>query len=378
MPHIVWLCEFPTLNGGEYSLLSTWPSIREAGFRVTALVPPAGPLVERLQQEGVETAPFSVRDERGQHRGSEVLRRELAARLSVLHADLLHANSLSMGRLSGPVARELALSSLTHLRDIVRLSRPAVDDLNQHRRLLAVSQATRDFHIAQGIRPELVEVLYNGVDLERFRPRPRSTDWRVALGIPPEAYCIASVGQIVMRKGQDVLAQAAVQVAREVPEAHFVIVGARYSEKPEARQFERDVHATFAAAGLASRVHWLGVRSDVPAILNECDLLVHAARQEPLGRVLLEAAASGLPVIATDVGGTREIFPGPAPLARIVAADDADALAVTILELARHPDVAQSMAERARAEMERRFDRRLAGEGLVRHYRQLLGDAPSA
>lgn len=372
MPHIVWLCEFPTLNGGEYSLLSTLPSIREAGFRVTALAPPDGPLAERLHDDGVEIVPFSVRDEQGQYRGSESLRRELAARLTALRAELLHANSLSMGRLSGPVAYELGLPSLAHLRDIVRLSRPAVGDLNQHRRLLAVSQATRDFHLAQGVRAELVEVLYNGVDLERFRPRPRSADWRDSLGIPPEAYCIASVGQIVMRKGHDVLAAAAVRVASELPQAHFVMVGARYSEKPEARQFERDVQATFAA-GLAKRVHWLGVRTDVPAILNECDLLVHTARQEPLGRVLLEAAASGLPVVATDVGGTREIFPGPA-LARIVAAGDADALAAAMVDLARHPDAARSLAERARAEIERRFDRRLAGAGLVRHYRQLLAE----
>ena len=60
---------------------------------------------------------------------------------------------------------------------------------------------------------------------------------------------------------------------------------------------------------LAGRVHFLGNRHDVAQLLSECTALVHAARQEPLGRVLLEAAACGTAVVATDVGGTREIFP---------------------------------------------------------------------
>ena len=73
-------------------------------------------------------------------------------------------------------------------------------------------------------------------------------------------------------------------------------------------------------------------------LLNELTLLGHAARQEPLGRVLLEAAAAGVAVVATDVGGTREIFPTEADAARLVPPDDAATLAAAMLELLGKPD----------------------------------------
>src|SRR5208283_4229615 len=98
-------------------------------------------------------------------------RRRLAEILLRQRGTLLHANSLAMGRLSGPVAAEASLPSLSHLRDIVTLSRQAVADLNRHRRLLAVSAATRQFHVAQGLAGEKTFVLYNGIDLEQIRPR---------------------------------------------------------------------------------------------------------------------------------------------------------------------------------------------------------------
>ena len=90
---------------------------------------------------------------------------------------------------------------------------------------------------------------------------------------------------------------------------HWLIVGERTSNKDESRNFESGLRSTAAQPPLAGRVHFLGSIADVPRLMTECVLLVHAARQEPLGRVLLEAAASGLAVVATDVGGTREIFP---------------------------------------------------------------------
>src|SRR6185369_11888616 len=94
---------------------------------------------------------------------------------------------LAMGRLSGPVATEMQLPSIAHLRDIVGLSARAIADLDQHRRLLAVSQATRDYHVARGLTANKTFVAYNGVDLLRFQPR-QPTGWlHRELNLPPEA-----------------------------------------------------------------------------------------------------------------------------------------------------------------------------------------------
>ena len=166
-------------------------------------------------------------------------------------------------------------------------------------------------------------VLYNGVDLSQFRPRPR-TGWLLReLHVEAPAILIGAIGQIIQRKGQDVLAHSGCATLNDrLPQVHYVIIGSRYSEKDEARLYESNLHATFEKAGLRERAHFLGCREDVPEFLAEVDLLVHPARQEPLGRVLLEAGATGLPIIATDVGGTREIFPEHAEAARIVRPND--------------------------------------------------------
>ena len=113
-----------------------------------------------------------------------------------------------------------------------------------------------------------------------------------------------------------------------------MIVGQRYSQKQEALEYERQVHAAADSGPLRGRVHFLGVRNDVDRLLNEFTLLAHPARQEPLGRVLLEAAAAGVPVVATDVGGTREIFPAETASACLVPPDDPAALAAAIVAAA--------------------------------------------
>src|SRR5688572_30380797 len=101
MPRVLVLCEYPTLNGGERSLLAVLPAIQRAGWEVEALCPPTGPLAEAFQQRGVWLPSPRLRGEGPGMRGfdGEALRSLLATR----NYDLIHANSLSMGRLSGPM-----------------------------------------------------------------------------------------------------------------------------------------------------------------------------------------------------------------------------------------------------------------------------------
>jgi glycosyltransferase involved in cell wall biosynthesis len=369
--NVLLLCEYPTISGGERSILTTLEGVRGAEIEIAVIAPPEGPLAEEVSRQGVEVLPFLFRDSAGERLPQDQLRGELARLLERRHPDLLHANSLSMGRLSGPVAAELGIPSIAHLRDIIRLSRQAVSDLNRHTRLLAVSEATRQFHVACGLAAEKTHVLPNGIDLNRFRPRPKSGFLHRELGLAPEAELVGTIGQICLRKGQDVLAQTATKLADELPHLHYLIVGERWSDKPESRQFEADLRAA-AGASLAGRLHFLGYRNGIDRILNELCLLVHPARQEPLGRVLLEAAASGVPVVATDVGGTGEIFPPQSHAARLVPPDDPHAMAVAVLELVANDELRQSLAAAARRRAEEAFDADRAASRLVEHYRRVI------
>jgi glycosyltransferase involved in cell wall biosynthesis len=364
------LCEFSTLNGGEQSMLSTLAGVKAAGFQPIVACPAEGSLGETLKERGIETVPFSCFDENGSRKPLANLREGLAKLIKSIAPDLFHANSLSMGRLSGPVAMELGISSMSHLRDIIRLGPQAIKDLNCHRRLLAVSAATRRYHVAQGLDAEKTFVLFNGVDLERFRPRASSGFLHDELQLPREARLIAAIGQLGLRKGQEVFVQAAEMIAQQWPNSHFLLLGERCSSKNESQEFEAGLYAA-ANGPLTNRLHFLGFRPQMELLLSELTILVHPARQEPLGRVLLEAGAVGVPIIATNVGGTAEIFPPESEAAVLIPPNDPEAIATTMEQLLQDDENRSSLGKAARQRIEKAFNIHSAVENLLEHYRAL-------
>jgi len=375
MADVLILCEYATVSGGERSMLAVLDGVCRSGHRVAVAAPPQGALAEALRCQGVELVPLDLHAHREARSSQDQQRRRLRAMLLRRRPRLLHANSLSMSRLSGPVAAELGIPSIGHLRDIVGLSARAVADLNRHTRLLAVSRATWAWHVAAGLDAEKTHVFYNGVDLGVFHPREGTGYLHRELGLVGEEEdhprLVGAIGQIGMRKGLDMLAKAAVMLRDELPDVHWLIVGERWSQKAEARRFEADLHAV-AAEELTGRMHFLGYRDDVPGLLGELAVLVHPSRQEPLGRVLLEAAASGVAVVATSVGGTPEIFPPGENAARLVPPDDVAALAAALGELLRDAPLRQKVAAAARCRAEQAFDKADAAANLLRHYREVL------
>lgn len=280
-------------------------------LRVTAVGHDTGPLADALRDTGIPLEDFRVRDPEGRRRSRGELLAQLRSIVDRIQPDLLHANSLAMARLTGAAAAspDWRIPCSGHLRDIIRVSRRAMDELNRNAALVAVSDATRDFHGANGLDPERVRTIPNGVDTDVFRPadrRPQRTDWFP--GIPPSATLLMCIGQICLRKAQTDVAQATTDLIRDGHDLHLAVVGRRFSDKPESREFERQIRRIFGDAGCGDRLHLTGQRTDVPDLMRVADCLVHAAKQEPFGRVLLEAAASALPIVASRVGGTPEML----------------------------------------------------------------------
>lgn len=381
MPHrIAVIFEYPSLNGGENSMLQTMRAIRAAHetesnespqFEFIAIAPPTGDLADALARESIEHAAFRSHDEAGKKLSRESLCDELVRMVARLSPDLLHANSLSMARLTGAVQDRLAIPSTAHLRDILKLSRTTVKDINANRAIFAVSSATRDYHVQQGIDESKVSVVYNAVDCQRFKPRPVTGSLRRELNLPADSFITLTVGQIGLRKAQDVLAAAAPRIAQHTSDIHFVIVGQRNSSKAESIAFEQNLSDLFESAGLADRLHLLGYRHDVDHLLNEADLLVHPAKQEPLGRVLLEAAASGLPIVATNVGGTTEIVTDNIS-ARLIPPANAQRLADAVIEMANDPTLRMRFADAARQHMLANFNAQKTGAKLGEVWEQIL------
>lgn len=377
MPRALLLCEYPALNGGERSLLAVLPTLQRAGWEFDAWCPGSGPLAETFAAIGVRVVvqrPAVDRETSLQQR-----RDDLAGAIATgSKYDLVHANSLSMGRLSGPVVESAGVASISHLRDIVGLNRTAIADLNRHARLLAVSSAVRDHHIAQGLAAEKCHVLYNGVDTNLFKPTPPTGYLHRELGLDAKARLIGIVGQIILRKGQDAALSGLLfllsRFRDRFDDVHILIVGSRYSEKRETVEYERKLRSMAAATGLPNRVRFLGARDDMPRLLPELKLLVHLPKQEPLGRVLLEAAACGVPIIATNVGGTKEIFPRDVDHgANVVPPDFQTAIAIEVTRIFEDHAIAEWVGKCGRDRMLEAFSVEQSAAGLLRHYAEVSG-----
>lgn len=372
---IAIMFEYATLNGGERSMLACldWLQRNETGWEFVAIAPGRGRLAEALENQHIDLIPWSMSDDRDRPRWShEAIEASLIEAVHCANARLLHANSLAMGRIAGRLAGRLMIPTTSHLRDILKLSKASISDLNRNHRLIAVSDATREFHLAQGLDADRVVVVRNGLDLERFQPRP-ATGWlHDELKLPRSVKLLATIGQIGLRKGQDVLAAAAPVIVRKHSDVHFVLVGERTSTKSESIVFERAIIDRFAEQGLAGRLHRLGSRDDVPSLLTEITLLVHPAHQEPFGRVLLEAAACGVPVVATNVGGTSEIVVD-GETGRLVPPRDPHALALAVNELLADETARHRTSLAARSRAVREFDISRAAQLLADQWQNVLG-----
>lgn len=370
---ILLLGEYGALNGGERSYLADLRHLNELHIDVTAAVPVPSDFATTLKQMNCKLIPLQLHDPSGVKLSQAQIRLHLLESIRRVQPNIVHANSMSMSRLLGPLPVSNAVKKLGHIRDIVNASKKAVRDLNELDLIITVSNATRRFHEMQGLDPAKMVTRYNGVDTDFFAAQLPDGSIHRELNIPDDQLLFISIGQIGLRKGLDTLITGFLDHARHYGHSHLLIVGKRHSQKQESIDFEVSLHRQINASEYAGRIHFLDVRHDVHHLLNESTALVHCARQEPLGRVLLEACASGLPVIATEVGGTAEIFPHDQPHgAVIVRPDNVQQVSEALTWLSNNPLSAKKMGGLNRQIAIERFCSRRAAEQLLQLYSQLM------
>ena len=407
--------EFGSLNGGENSLLAIAPTLIDCGWELCAAVPGQSDFAAALESANIKVHPWSVRNSDDSRKSADEISSQLRQAITNCAPSILHFNSLSTSRIGGPIARDLNIPSLGYIRDIMKLSKKAISDLNQNDRIVAVSNATRQYHIDQGIDSQKIFTIHNGVDTNLFHPAGEASDpnpaqdIRIELRIPLESPVLMFVGQLGMRKGIDILIESFFRVAAQ-SSAHLLIIGQRHSQKDEAVQYHHNLIQKVNSSQYRNRVHWLGRRNDVANIMRTATMLIHPARQEPLGRVLLESAASGLPVVTTDVGGSSEILCDdenqndetdfsessrlndlliPLPSQEELSAVDFDkstndlkdqlsfflatAFSQTIIELLHNPGPAAEVSKRLRQRALSGFSIKKCASQIDAHYRGLIG-----
>jgi glycosyltransferase involved in cell wall biosynthesis len=225
--------------------------------------------------------------------------------------------------------------------------RPALERLVNRltTQVVANSQAVaRDTAEDEGLPPQRMRVIHNGVEIPAQSVSPRPA------GVPADARIILCVANLIHYKGHHDLLAAAMEVLPRFPDVALVLVGEG--------ALRAALEARVAHAGLRDRVHFLGQREDVPALLAAAKLFVLPSHEEGFPNALLEAMAHGLPVVATRVGGVPEaVVHGETGL--LVPPQDPAALAEALSALLRDPDLAQKMgrAGRERAASQFTLDR---------------------
>jgi len=225
-----------------------------------------------------------------------------------------------------------------------------------------------------GIPPEKLVLLGNGVDLNRFKPRRDASPVaraRTALKVDSGSVVVGTVGRLVWQKGFKELFGAAARLRLSRPEIIFVIIGPTDIAKGDAL-----TQADLEKARELGNVRFIGHRDDVELLYPGFDIFVLPSHREGFPRSAMEAAASGVPVVATDIRGCRQVVSHEVT-GLLVPLHDVDALAEALGGLAADPVRRQTMAAAARAKAELEFDDRNVIEKTMATYRRVLELATS-
>ena len=362
---ILFLSTSMGLGGADQQLLSAAQVLRDRGheIRIVSLTP-LGPMGLQARSLGLATDSLEMRrgvpDPRGLARLVRIVR---AWKPDVVHSHMVHANLMArVVRLLVPVP---VLVSTIHnvyeggplLMAGYRLTNGLVDHMT------IISQAAADRFVGERIVPgRLLTVIANGVDTDRMRNLP--PEGRAALrgemSVGDQQFVWLAVGRFEAAKDYPNMLRAFGDVRAREPRAVLVIVGQG--------SLQAEAEASTAELGLREAVRFLGARDDVPAVMSAADGYVMSSAWEGMPMVLLEAAAAGLPIVATAVGGNGEVV-RDGESGFLVPARDSGLLRAGMLRLMALPEEQRrAMGERGREHVRANYGLQRVAERWERVY----------
>jgi glycosyltransferase involved in cell wall biosynthesis len=357
-------------GGAENHLLALLTHADRQAFDLeTAVLSGEGELVPVFRQAGIPVHLLKSRSRLDPLALGRLVRLLRDGHFDILHSHLFRADiyaGLALGRLGEH--RPLLVSTrhnddrffLNPFVGLIHYGVSARQDL-----IIAISDHIARFTVSRGVRhPERVRRVYHGLEppltqaLEREGQRIRQE-----LGIAPDAFLVGNVGRLALQKGQRHLIAAMPPLLERVPRARAIIAGSGDLE-----DYLRDLAEEI---GVADRVHVLGPRKDVPALMHAIDVFVMPSIWEGFGLVLLEAMAAARPIVASRVATIPEVVvDGETGL--LVPAGDPLALAEALVQLADEPEKASRFGAAGRERLRRQFSlEKMVGDTELL-YRELL------
>jgi len=264
---------------------------------------PEGELATPIREAGVPVTCFGFTS-RNVLRGLFRLRQELRRQKpEILQTFLFHANLLGRLAAVGTSVKHVVCGvRVAEKRSpwYLRLDRWTSGFVSRY---ACVSHSVAKFSTDAGLNPKKMVVIPNGVEVSMF-DETEAADLS-QFGIPSDAKVIITAGRLDPQKGILILLDAFEAIATSDPETHLIIAG----EGPQ----KAEVESRIRTLSLGDRVHLIGRRNDLPALLKAAQVFVLSSLWEGMPNVVLEAAAAGIPIVATDVEGVAEVLGGTSP-----------------------------------------------------------------
>jgi len=356
------------ISGGERSLLSLLET-RPSGIEMCLAAPP-GRLSQEAAALGIPLAPIpgtagSLRLHPF-HTPRAMLEMASAGRATqrIVRAngtELLHANSIRAGLILG--AARTGRPRVVHVRDVLPAGAASAATMRAIAATATVIVANSEY-TARSVRQlaprATVEAVPNPVDLTRWDPaRVDRVHARASLReVRPRALLLGVVAQLTPWKGQDTAIEVLHLLRNQGVDAHLLLIGsAKFtaaSTRFDNRAYVEQLKSRVSELRLEDRVSWMGEREDVPELISALDVLLLPSREEPFGRVLIEAMAMRVPVIATKVGGPAEIvIDGVGGF--LIDPEDLEAWVRAVKHFVDHPELGREMGLAGRYRVERKF-----------------------
>lgn len=352
---ILYVDHTPIMGGAQISLLELVQTLDHSRFGVAVACTDQCPAVSKgIKDAGSEVFVVRVPRLRGNPltlpARCAVGVRDLARACRESRADIVHSNSARTHVYGLVAARISRARSLWTLRDM-EFPRAFFKPLVRFTAgVICVSDAVREFydphHQVSGVQVVPNGILVRPLDLASERSRARAE-----LGIPDDVPVAGSVGRMLPWKGQDRFLRAAALVARVLPDARFVLLG-----NPDQPDYLRDLKELADTLGIGERTIFGGFREDILPCMSAFDVLCHTSlKPEPFGRVVVEAMAAGVPVIASPTGGPLSIIEHEVS-GLFADPEDSGLLADSMFRILTDRALRESLCRSARSVFEAKFE----------------------
>jgi glycosyltransferase involved in cell wall biosynthesis len=358
------------VGGAEQVLVIELQGLDKTRFTpMVCVISEKGPVGEIIEKMGIPVMPLHrMKKNRFDHR----IIREIKEIILREKISLVHTHLYDGGKYGRMAARMAGVPGIIHTVHNIYVKRRTKYHLINWAlsfftdRIIAVSGAVKESLIRYDrIKPEKVQVIYNGIDFQKFNDHVSSREVRSELGIKPEDFVIGVIARLEEQKGHRYLLEALAQKPELLVPFKILIIGdgkLRPALEEESRK-----------RGLSSHVLFLGTRKPISPMLKAMDLFLLPSLWEGFSMAILEALAAGVPVIATRVGGAEEVITSGED-GFLIPPGDVQSLAEALLDAFSHRDKYLEMARKGKERVHQNFSKERHVDALQRLYWQILSE----